>query len=496
MSERFGKYKIVKKLATGGMAEVFLARAEGPMGFEKAVVLKRILPALAEDQAFVDMFLAEARLAAGLNHPNVAHVYDFGEVDGRWFLAMEYVDGPTLRQVKKRAHDLGLPLPLGVVVRIIAQACEGLHYVHEARADGKPLGLVHRDISPDNLILAKSGAVKVLDFGIVKATTSGEGHTGTGTVRGKLRYMAPEQLAAEPLDRRVDVWALGVVLYELLTGARPYVPTQDAAVVKAILMDPFVPARERRPDLPAGLEAILTRCFEKDRRDRYATCRELQAALEQLLRNEGLSVGAAEVESLIVSLAEGKPFADPLATPSAPRAATRTRAVARPGVLPLALGLGALALLGGGASVAVLSRLDTPAPTPVPVAAVRPAIPRAVADAGLEEADAGEPLLEPDAGLSPEPEPELKPPPLRAGGTLARRSARVRVEFRVLPEGDALVAGEVVRALVVPAGKLAVRFRSPRFGETNRTVLVPPCEGVVRVGYTFTSEKLSSSCLP
>ncbi|RKG67094.1 serine/threonine protein kinase, partial [Corallococcus terminator] len=251
-----GKYQLIRKLATGGMAEVYLAKAAGPMGFKKTLVLKRILPHLAEEPAFVEMFLSEAKLAAQLEHPNIVQIFDFGEAGGSYFLAMELIDGPSLRKLVKRAVEV--PLPQTLCARLVASAAEGLAYAHEFRdsATDEPLGLIHRDVSPDNILVSRQGAVKVVDFGIAKV--AGQKHrTQTGVVKGKLAYMPPEQLQAKPLDRRVDVYALGVVLYELLTGKRPFGTTTEEGTMRAILFEPFVPAALRRPDLSVALQHVL-----------------------------------------------------------------------------------------------------------------------------------------------------------------------------------------------------------------------------------------------
>jgi serine/threonine protein kinase len=262
------------------MAEVFLAKAEGLMGFEKTLVLKRILPHLAEDPGFVEMFLSEARLAARLNHPHIVQIFDFGEAHGQYFLAMEYIDGPNLRVLIQRASERGMALPPAVCARLVAHACEGLAFAHDF-ADpetGQPLELIHRDISPDNILLSRQGTVKVVDFGIAKA--AGQSHrTQTGVIKGKLAYMPPEQVRASPLDRRVDVYALGVVLYELLTGSKPFDAPTDASMMQAILFEPLVPAGERRSDLPQATEQILERALAKERENRYPDCATFQADL-------------------------------------------------------------------------------------------------------------------------------------------------------------------------------------------------------------------------
>ncbi|HEX8698180.1 MAG TPA: serine/threonine-protein kinase, partial [Myxococcaceae bacterium] len=218
------------------MAEVFLAKAAGPMGFEKTLVVKRILPHMAEDPTFVEMFLSEAKLAAQLNHPNIVQIFDFGEADGAYFLAMEYIDGPNLRVLLKRAVSQGLALPPAVCARLIASACEGLAFAHDFAdpGTGELLGLIHRDISPDNVLVSRQGAVKVVDFGIAKAANQSH-KTKTGLIKGKIAYMPVEQLQGQQLDRRADVYALGVVLYELLTGHYPFEATTDVSMMQAIL---------------------------------------------------------------------------------------------------------------------------------------------------------------------------------------------------------------------------------------------------------------------
>jgi serine/threonine-protein kinase len=282
------------------MAEVFLAKAAGPMGFEKLLVLKRILPELAEEPSFVEMFLSEARLAARLTHPNIVQIFDFGESEGAYFLAMEYIDGPSLRTLIKRAAAQGLSLPPTVCARLISHACEGLAFAHDCTDPdtGEPLGLIHRDISPDNILLSRQGAVKVVDFGIAKA--AGQSHkTESGVVKGKLPYMPPEQLRAKPLDRRADVYALGVVLYELLTGQRPYASESEAGLMQAILYEPLLPAARLRPDLPQPLRRILTKALAKEREQRYPDCHAFQTDLEGFIAWVGRPVMTQQVAQLI-----------------------------------------------------------------------------------------------------------------------------------------------------------------------------------------------------
>src|SRR6266849_4808028 len=253
MTTPLGKYKLVKLIASGGMAEVYLARQAGAAGFEKLICLKRILPHLARDKQFVDMFLNEARLAAQLDHPNIVSIFDLGEANGNYFIAMEFIDGPSLRAVHKRAAERNELLPIPEIVKIISMAAGGLQYAHDLTdAQGKPLGLVHRDISPDNILVHRNGSAKVVDFGIAKAANS-SGATRTGTLKGKVAYMPPEQLRGETLDRRTDVFALGVVLYELLAGRRPWEGTSEVALIGQIMTQDPAPLAELRPEVPEEL---------------------------------------------------------------------------------------------------------------------------------------------------------------------------------------------------------------------------------------------------
>jgi serine/threonine-protein kinase len=310
MTTPIGKYKLVRLIAAGGMAEVYLARQAGAAGFQKLVCLKRILPHLARDKQFVEMFLNEARLAARLDHPNIVSIHDLGEANGNYFIAMEFIDGPSLRAVARRAHERGERLPIAEIVKIVCMAASGLHYAHElAGDDGKPLGLVHRDISPDNILVHRNGAAKVVDFGIAKAANSG-GLTRTGTLKGKVAYMPPEQLRGDPLDRRVDVFALGVVLYELLAGQRPWEGDSEVSLIGRIISEEPRPFASARPDAPGGLTAVIDRALAKDRDARYPSCHDLQADLEALLVTLGQNITAARISDFAKAYAEPVPAPD------------------------------------------------------------------------------------------------------------------------------------------------------------------------------------------
>lgn len=279
--ERIGKFRIERRLAVGGMAELFLARASGPGGFEKRCALKRMLPHLAVSPDFVDMFLDEARLAAQLSHPNVAQIFELARDDhGLWFIAMEFVDGLNLRQLIRACSKRGASIPLDVTAQIISQSLDGLHYAHHlADEAGRPLGVVHRDVSPQNLLLSTEGTLKIVDFGIAKGQFATV-QTQSGVLRGKVSYMSPEQASGEAVDARSDLFALGVCFYELVTGVKPFRGPNDLMTLKAIIEQPPPPIQDRRPDCSPALQNVIYRALQKSPRHRYGSAREFQADLQ------------------------------------------------------------------------------------------------------------------------------------------------------------------------------------------------------------------------
>ncbi|MHB8417179.1 MAG: serine/threonine-protein kinase [Myxococcales bacterium] len=298
---RLGRYTLLGKLATGGMAEVFLARQDGPQGFAKTVVIKKILPHFVTDAQFVQMFLNEARLAALINHPNVVSIYELGEDASQetYYMAMEYIDGCNLRRLAQGASEQKKPLPPALAARIVADAAAGLDFAHNLKGEGqRPLNIVHRDISPENILLTYSGLVKVVDFGIAKAAAS-EGKTRTGQIKGKVAYMSPEQILGQEIDRRTDVWALGVTLYWLLGGARPFRGPNEAAIMNLIV-------NAQPPDLPANVPAelgqIVSRALAKDREARLPTAAALQGELERHLASGGQNVTTSGVSAYMNDL--------------------------------------------------------------------------------------------------------------------------------------------------------------------------------------------------
>lgn len=261
---RLGRYTLLGRIGAGGMGEVFLARVEGPEGFEKRLALKRIAPALADDPRFRQRFAAEARLAAILEHPNVVQVYEFVEEAGALWLVMEYVDGGSLRAVLRRASEAGRPVPWPLFARIGADACAGLAYAHGlADGSGKRLGLVHRDVSPENLLLSRTGAVKLADFGLARAAR-GLSATRPGVLTGKPRYAAPERFEGREADDRADVFSLAATLYELFTGRPAFDGDDDAAVMHAVLAADAPDLASLRPDGPADLAPLLRWALARD----------------------------------------------------------------------------------------------------------------------------------------------------------------------------------------------------------------------------------------
>ncbi len=287
---RIGRYVLGRRLAKGGMAELYLAKAVGIGGFEKPCVLKLVLPHLTDDASFVEMFLGEARLAATLDHPNVVHVIDIGEIDGEYFFVMEYMHGRDVRALL-RASNPGT-LPLAAALTIVHEAAEGLHYVHERRdPTGRFLGLVHRDVSPSNVMVSFDGTVKLVDFGIAKATEMRHA-TRTGVLKGKVHYMAPEQCEGLALDRRTDVFALGILLYEMTTGRPLFTGTNDYYVMSRIVRGVFARPREVDPAYPPELERIVMRALAREPNERYVSAQALQVDIEAYARTAGLTLSS------------------------------------------------------------------------------------------------------------------------------------------------------------------------------------------------------------
>jgi eukaryotic-like serine/threonine-protein kinase len=277
---RVGRYEVISHLATGGMAQIYLARQSGLGSFERHVVLKTILRERASDQRFVTMFLDEAKLAATLNHQNIAQVYEVDQADGAYFMAMEYVHGENARAILETTLRRGWTIPLELAVMIVSGAAAGLHHAHERKGkQGQPLNIVHRDVSPANIMVGFDGSVKVLDFGIAKAEERATKTVG-GTIKGKYGYMSPEQCKGKPIDRRSDIFALGICLYELTTLRRAFKGNDDFETMKRIVAGDVILPSVAVAGYPRELEAIILTAMANDPNARFQTAQEMTEALD------------------------------------------------------------------------------------------------------------------------------------------------------------------------------------------------------------------------
>ncbi|MAC27386.1 MAG: hypothetical protein CMH59_13055, partial [Myxococcales bacterium] len=297
--ERFGRYLLCYELAAGGMGTVYLARAVGPAGFDRPVAIKRIHPHLAHQQRLVEMFLDEARITSRVNHPNVCSVFDFGEVDGTYYIALEYLLGESvhalLAELERDSGALDAPRWQTIAARVVADACEGLHAAHTLHDDrGRPLRVVHRDVSPQNLFVTYDGATKVLDFGVARAEDRLH-QTVAGDVKGKYAYMAPEQVSGREVDARADVWALGVCLWEMLVGERLFREPSEMDTILAVRSRAIPAPSARRASVSPALDAICLRALERDPKGRWPSARAMGRALEEALRQQPMPTGLADV---------------------------------------------------------------------------------------------------------------------------------------------------------------------------------------------------------
>ncbi len=448
----YGKYFLIKKLAEGGMAEIFLSKQVGVEGFEKNVVIKRMLPHLSVASDFVSMFLDEARLAASLTHPNIVQISDLGFADGCYFICMEYLAGEDLATVLRTAKRRGEHAPVNMVLRVFTEAGIGLHFAHEAvDPKGEPMRLVHRDISPSNIFVTYGGQVKVLDFGIAKAE-SRITSTGAGVVKGKYQYMSPEQARGDAIDRRSDIFSLGVSLYESLTGVRPFARDTDLAVLKAVLGGEYQPLRALRPDLPLEVEQIVTKAMAMEPEYRYPSALAFAQDIERYVGATTSATGGqaltqfmsvffgpdrvkskTRIESLDELARRGvdipgrvNPLSPKTVTAPAPlpdpAAEQKTNAIGAPLTVQtarrdqsrkLTLAMAATLIVGIGGTVLAMKAMQpdpvvinnppvvvTPPPPKVEVDAGLAAAPEPVVDAGLAVAPVPPPVVEEDAGIA------------------------------------------------------------------------------------------------
>jgi serine/threonine protein kinase len=425
---KLDKYEVIAPLAVGGMAELYVVRSRGIASFEKLCVLKRILPQHARDEEFVKMFLDEARLAATLHHPNVIQVYDIGITDGLYYFTMEYVHGQDLAAIIATARGQRRGMKLEHSIAIVAAVAAGLHHAHEQVGPlGTALDIVHRDVSPTNILVSYDGNIKVVDFGIAKAAAR-RTQTTAGGAKGKLSYMSPEQVRAERgLDRRSDIYSLGIVLYELTTGYPLYRGESDYLIAEQILANRIIPPREVRPQYPEALEQIVMKALASSPDDRFATARDLQLALEEFARQRQLrfsSVGLSEYMSSLfpsqvgawdLAQRSGKSLIEYVTSMMATRmtgsSVTRKDTTSwfrrwAPAIALVALGAAAAGWIVAFQRSEVVEVREKPAPQP----AVQPPPPPKPPPPVKVEPDAPELVVEVDAAEVPPPVIKKRPP--------------------------------------------------------------------------------------
>jgi serine/threonine protein kinase len=300
MSRGF-RYRVLRKIAHGGMAEIFTALQVGAEGFEKPVVLKRILPALAADPAFVRMLVDEAHIASSLLHSNLVQVLDLGKVEDQFFLALEFVDGWSLEQIRKRARKTRLKLPLPLALHIVSSLCRGLDYVHRRTRHGKPLGIVHRDVTPQNVLISREGEVKLADFGIAKASGRRE-KSATGVIKGKFAYMSPEQSIGAELDARSDLFSVGTLLYLLTTGRKPFEASSDLDVLMMVRRARFEKPSTFVKDYNPEVERFLVRALRADKARRWQSAEQMADKLDAILVKLGQPSGSAALKRWLETL--------------------------------------------------------------------------------------------------------------------------------------------------------------------------------------------------
>lgn len=314
MSSQQQRYRVIEKLASGGMAEVFRAESAGIEGFKKKVAIKRVLPHLSKKQKFISMFLDEARLSASLSHSNVVQVFDIGMGDNTYFIVMEFVDGADLKAISDNLRKLRRDFPVPEAVYITTKICEGLAYAHElADNDGSPIGIVHRDMSPPNVLITRHGEVKIADFGLAKASNQLE-KSEPGVIKGKFSYLAPEACTGQDLDARADIFAVGIILWELLAGRKLFQGESDYQTVQQVMQAKIPPLAQFNPGVPPELEKVLHRALARNLDDRYRSARDFGRDLLDFLFHHGQPVGAFAVEDLVVQTMQAKEREKPVST--------------------------------------------------------------------------------------------------------------------------------------------------------------------------------------
>ncbi len=357
----FGRYQLLEKIAAGGMAEVYKARMRGEEGFEKIVAIKRILPHMADNDDFITMFVDEAKLAAQLTHNNIIHIYDLGKEDAYHYIAMEYVEGKDLRSILKTASEKGYPLPVDLALFIASKVANALDYAHRRMGlDGKELNLVHRDVSPQNVLISFEGDIKLCDFGIAKAATKVQ-QTQAGALKGKLQYMSPEQAWGKKVDRRTDIFSLGIVLFEMLAGERLFSGDTDLTILEQVRDARSEAPSIKNPDVPKKVDQIVLKALAKNPQDRYQNASEMEKDINSVLYSFQPAPGPADLAIYMHRLVEAT-----AATSEAQIDAAFAQVAAAPAPEEKKKGKGLV--------ISKKEKAAEPAPVPAPVEVSQPAI--------------------------------------------------------------------------------------------------------------------------
>jgi eukaryotic-like serine/threonine-protein kinase len=471
--QTFGRYVLTERIGSGGMAEIFRAVTEGSEGFRRVLVVKRIRKSLDASSEFLRMFFDEAKISALLNHPYIVQIYDFGQIDGAYFLAMEHVEGRDLGNVLRRLKSDGKPLAPSTAALIAAQVAQGLHYAHTLQsADGQAFNIIHRDVNPSNVMLLRTGIVKILDFGIAKASAAaGKAQTRATVIKGKLGYLSPEQARCEVLDGRSDVFSLGATLWEMLTGEKLFSGTSDFERIRNVLEAPIVPPSRLRSDVPPALERIVMRALERDLPRRYRTAEEMGEELDEFLRQEPAESQA--IKKLIGRLSDG---------------GGRHNTASLPAVMPTSVTVASTASRPGQDHGA------TPLPTPPPgdapglLARVRGARTAALLGIGASLL-----VLAAAVGLSVVRAPGARP----AAATVTATSGggrEVRIEVNSDPPGAAVIGsrgplGVTPLVLTLPASSEVEELRFEKPGYAPELYELHPKSG----GFVFVELRLGSA---
>lgn len=480
---RVGRYELLMELASGGMATVFIGRQRGAGGFERIVAIKRMHPHIGAIPELAASFMDEARIASLIHHPNVVSVHDVHETDGERLLVMDYIDGVSLAALIKGARKQDKRLPLHIAIYIISQALRGLHAAHEQKSlTGTPLEIVHRDATPQNILLGTDGSVRLTDFGIAKAAER-SAHTTTGNVKGKFRYMAPEQAMGKPLDRRVDIFALGAVLWEMLSGHRFLKGDSDAEIIHNLAMGQFEDLHQVDPSIPPDLSAIVMSAVAEQSAHRWATAEQFADAIDYWARATGYIATAADVAAMLNEFCN-----DAITT----RRQTLSEILAgqRP---PVSVG-GSIAsplelATGSNASIAALSNVGStiqPTPEPPPARPLwqRPALFGGVALALL----LGGLIAFKSSSASPDAAAAVTPPPSASAQPEPPKVERVTVSFtsdRVITEVKAHGADDIQfrndgASFTIPKGDKAIKVMLHFRDQTTSEETITPSENISR----------------